>query len=407
MVGVAKPKRRCVDDSRSTPGARRSPATPAAARSQSPAPIGGTVSTVFHIGPDSLSAVHAHHGQFSLLFLDLTDTWFVGRGPSLATFGKTKEGLYRRKVGIALLCDEVGHPLRWSVVEGRRHDGGPMKELAWKLQSIDWARGVPLVLDRAMGATAHIEELLATGRPFITALSRNEFDAYTDRVPCSCLSEMPWNTPNAARCAAEAVVGAGMERVHDDLYVLQAALARLARNHVVEACQVSVWTENVDGREVIQVSIEPDPEAWSLRQRFFGFQIIVARPDDARSAPDLVAVYRAKDGVEKDFQTIKSVLCLRPVRHRTDAKVRAHVTLCMLALLVERVIDIALEGQATGPAALDALSDIHLNRIKTRQDSLPAYTITRPKTDHLALLRALGMTHLVDDTKVTATLYPR
>ena len=67
------------------------------------------------------SAVHAHHGQFSLLFLDLTDTWFVGRGPSLATFGKTKEGLYRRKVGIALLCDEVGHPLRWSVVEGRRH----------------------------------------------------------------------------------------------------------------------------------------------------------------------------------------------------------------------------------------------------------------------------------------------
>ena len=189
--------------------------------------------------------------------------------------------------------------------------------------------------------------------------------------------------------------------------VRQAALARLARNHVVEACQVSVWTENVDGREVIQVSIEPDPEAWSLRQRFFGFQIIVARPDDARSAPDLVAVYRAKDGVEKDFQTIKSVLCLRPVRHRTDAKVRAHVTLCMLALLVERVIDIALEGQATGPAALDALSDIHLNRIKTRQDSLPAYTITRPKTDHLALLRALGMTHLVDDTKVTATLYPR
>jgi len=547
------------------------------------------------------SAVHAHHGQFSLLFLDLTDTWFVGRGPSLATFGKTKEGLYRRKVGIALLCDEVGHPLRWSVVEGRRHDSGPMKELAWKLQSIDWARGVPLVLDRAMGATAHIEELLATGRPFITALSRNEFDAYTDRVPCSCLSEMPWNTPNAARCAAEAVVGAGMERVRDDLYVLdlkvvtrkepdspavlppvdgadkcrerlaaavamqaaldggqarnlaeagaphgfsgpmacktlrllrlapdlqhgietgeaaalsikdlldltriddldtqrrafraaldtprgrpdarrsrkagkltaappppvvpsappqlhavisfnpeqwvrqkassdqllgelrawtrrknealrgpgarstaakvrQAALARLARNHVVEACQVSVWTENVDGREVIQVSIEPDPEAWSLRQRFFGFQIIVARPDDARSAPDLIAVYRAKDGVEKDFQTIKSVLCLRPVRHRTDAKVRAHVTLCMLALLVERVIDIALEGQATGPAALDALSDIHLNRIKTRQDSLPAYTITRPKTDHLALLRALGMTHLVDDTKVTATLYPR
>lgn len=41
-------------------------------------------------------SVHAHRQQFSLLFLDVTDTWFVGRGPPLATEGKTKEGLYRR-----------------------------------------------------------------------------------------------------------------------------------------------------------------------------------------------------------------------------------------------------------------------------------------------------------------------
>jgi len=547
------------------------------------------------------SAIHAHRGQFSLLFLDLTDTWFVGRGPSMATLGKTKEGLYRRKIGIALLCDEAGHPLRWSVVEGRRHDSGPMKELAWKLQAIDWARGVPLVLDRAMGATAHIEELLSTGRPFVTALSRNEFDAYTDRVPSSCLSELSWNAPDAAGHAALAVADTGMERVADTLYVLdlgvvtrkvpetravrspvegtdkcrdrlaaavamqaaldsgqasglaeagaphglsvssasktlrwlrlapdlqdsiadgeaamlsistiqgltrcddldaqrrqfhaalkaarerpdgrrlrkagkltaaptrsaepssppelhaviafnpeqwvrqmetsdrllgelrawvrrknkalrapgskmtparlrQAAITRLARNHLVEACEVNVWTEHAEGREILQVSIEPNPTAWRHRQRFFGFQVIVARPDDVRPAADLVAIYRAKDGVEKDFQTIKSVLCLRPVRHRTDAKVRAHVTLCMLALLVERLLDDALQGKATGAAALDTLSDLHLNRIKTREESLPVYTITRPKADHLAILRALRMTRLVDDTEVTATLYPR
>jgi len=547
------------------------------------------------------SVLHARQGSFSMLFLDLTDTWFVGRGPSLATFGKTKEGLLRRKVGIALLCDELGHPLRWAVVEGRRHDSGPMKELAWKLQAIPWARGVPLVLDRAMGATAHLEELLATGRPFVTALSRNEFDAYTDRVPWSALSKLPWNTPDAAKGAAKAVESAGLQRVRDDLYVLdlgvvtrkqaeteayrppvegadkcrdrldaaramqaaldsgrasnlkeagspfgfsepmasvtlrllrlapdiqraiaegdaasltiqcvqkltriqefdaqrslflaaletartkpdgrrarragtqsaapprivvpppppqlhaaisfnpeqwvrqketadqllgelrawtrrknealrgpgtktstatlrQEAVSRLARNHLVEAFDVKITTETIDGREVPLVSIEPDPEVWSQRQRYFGFQVIVADPKDVRTAAELVAVYRAKDGVEKDFQTIKSVLRLRPVRHRTDAKVRAHVSLCMLALLVERVLDQALQREATGAAALDTLSDIHLNRIKTPNHSLPVYTITRPKADHMDLLRALRMTHLVDDSQVTARLYPR
>lgn len=547
------------------------------------------------------SAIHARKGPFSVLYLDLTDTWFVGRGPPLATQGKTKEGLYRRKVGIALLCDDVGLPLRWSVVEGRRHDSGPMKDIARSLQSVPWAHGVPMVMDRAMGATAHIVELLDADRPFITALTRNEFDAYTDRIPASPLTELPWNTPGAVTGAASAVAGAGMTRVSDDLYVLelgvvtrkqpatpanrpptpgqdkcrerlaaavqmqaaldsgqadslatagavhgfavalackamrllrlapdiqrsiaageaailsldelramthiedfeaqrqswhaaldsgrarpdgrrtrkagkvtaapasppeptsppqlravvafnpeqwvrqmqtfdeirgelrawadrknqtareptstltatkltQAAHARLARNNLTDAYVVEVTSQRVDGRDVPQIRLEPDPAAFSARRRFFGFQVIVANPDECRGAAQLVAQYRAKDKVEKDFQTIKSVLSLRPVRHRTDVKLRAHVTLCMLALLVERTLDQALHGRATGTAALDTLADVHLNRIRTAASALPVYAITRPKAEHLALLRALDLSYLVDDARMTSTLQPR
>jgi len=547
------------------------------------------------------AAIHAHRGPFSVMYLDLTDTWFVGRGPPLASEGKTKEGLYRRKVGIALLCDEIGLPLRWSVVDGRRHDSGPMKDIARALQSVRWAHGVSMVMDRAMGATAHIEELLGAGRPFITALTRNEFDAYTDRVPSSSLLELPWNTADAASSAASAVVEAGMTRVSDDLYVLdlgvvtrkepetpaakaltpgndkcrerlaaavqmqeavangeaktltaaaiphsfssvmasktmrllrlapdiqrciaageadilsistleamtyiedfeaqrqtwqtaldkaraqpdgrrtrkagkttaapplpepptsptrlratiafnpeqwvrqmetfdeirgdlrawvdrknqtaqeptskltvakltQAAHAWLARNNLIDAYVVEVTSQRIDGRDVPRIRIEPDLAACRRRQRFFGFQIIVANPTDQRSAAGLVAQYRAKDKVEKDFQTMKSVLSLRPVRHRTDVKLRAHVTLCMLALLVERLLDHTLNGQATGAAALGTLSDIHLNRVRTSANALPVYTITRPKADHLALLRPLDLSYLVDDARMTSTLRPR
>ena len=546
------------------------------------------------------SAVDAHCGGFSLLFLDVTDTWFVGRGPPLATAGKTKEGLYRRKVGIALLCDEVGHPLRWQVIQGNRHDSGPMTDAFRSLEGVDWARGVPLVLDRAMGATAHIVELLAADRPFITALTRNEFDAYTDDLPCSQLLGLASTTPDVEHEAAAMVVGAGMERVSDDLYVRdlgvvtrkvpeplrrappvagadkcrerlavaraiqvaldsgeigtlteaaqqhgisvptvsqtmtllrlaadlqervaagdasaltlkelrqlatdgdldgqrrdfdaalkaacsqpdgrrardtgkrnsvgtaaevgleppqiravlafnpqmwlrqkqsrdallaelvawagrqnqtrrrgrprsaaklrEAAAARLARHSLTRACTVDVRTERIDGRDVPQVRIAPKPDTWQRRQRFFGWQVIVARPDDRRPAADLVRVYRSKDQVEKDFQTIKSVLSLRPVRHRTDVKLRAHVTLCMLALLVERVLDQALGKRCTGVAALDTLSDIHLNRLKTGADPLPVYTITRPKAEHMEILRALDLEHLVDDARMTASLRAR
>ena len=56
--------------------------------------------------------------------------------------------------------------------------------------------------------------------------------------------------------------------------------------------------------------------------------------------PDLMsALYREKNCVEQDFRHIKSEIELRPLWHHTDAKVRAHVTLCMLALLVDRILE--------------------------------------------------------------------
>ena len=49
---------------------------------------------------------HEQHGHFATMFLDLTDTWFVGDGPELARRGKVKEGMVKKKIGIVLLCNE-------------------------------------------------------------------------------------------------------------------------------------------------------------------------------------------------------------------------------------------------------------------------------------------------------------
>jgi hypothetical protein len=48
-------------------------------------------------------------GAFATMFLDVTDTRFVGHGPATAVRAKTKEGMIRRKIGIVLLCNERGN----------------------------------------------------------------------------------------------------------------------------------------------------------------------------------------------------------------------------------------------------------------------------------------------------------
>ena len=59
-------------------------------------------------------------------------------------------------------------------------------------------------------------------------------------------------------------------------------------------------------------------------------------PAEAISSNDVVRHYKRLTKVEKDFRTMKTTgLEVRPIYHRTEPRVRAHIFLCMLALYVE------------------------------------------------------------------------
>lgn len=547
----------------------------------------------------------AREGGFTALFLDVTDTWFVGRGPELAEKGKTKEGLYRRKVGIVLLCSQAGLPLRWEVIPGRQHDSQAMLGVIESVCKLDWLGQAPVVCDRAMGKTAHLQRLLHAGLRFLTALTEDEFEAYTDRVPHAALATVDAFAEDGARRAACAVQEAGMSQVTDDLYVLDLGVVQrrdgtetpavepppagsggvdpvqhvleqalqmrdaledgraadcreagrphglkkervaklmrllrlapdlqeeilagkatrmsintalriailadpqsqretfdrellaarhspsrgtrrcptrparqsppadaapirlravvgfnpeqfleqrrgadetlaklrvfvrelndqlgsprarrskesayalvhreLARRDLLDAFDILVQEQQQEGNARLAVELRLRPNVWQRRRRYDGFSVLVAHPDILLGADELARLYRAKDTVEQDFHVIKSVVQLRPVRHRTDPKVRAHVTLCMLALLLARTIEGKLAAspasRMTAAMAFETLNSVHLNQMVAADT--PYYTVTRASQDQLAILRALGLENLVNDQEVAARIVPR
>jgi hypothetical protein len=164
------------------------------------------------------------------------------------------------------------------------------------------------------------------------------------------------------------------------------------------------------GSEPSRAALLRDDDAWNHRRRFDGFVLLVAHPDVGGTAADIAVRYRAKDAVEKDFQTIKSELELRPVFHHSDAKVRAHVSLCMLALLLERSLEQQLKAAGhpmTASACFDELKPVHLNRIKTSADAQPAYVLTDATPQQRTILRKLGATELLDELLLAERLVPR
>ena len=109
------------------------------------------------------------------------------------------------------------------------------------------------------------------------------------------------------------------------------------------------------------------------------------------SADDIAAGYKQLLEVERGWRDMKSVLDLRPVYHRLEERIRAHVILCWLALLLIRVAEntagqtwpamrrelqrIAI-GTFTGPAGtFRQRTDIP----KTARDLLTALNIDAPR----------------------------
>ena len=535
--------------------------------------------------------IESQQGQFVSLFLDCTDTWFVGRGPELAKKRTTKEGLTRRRIGIALMCNEDGFPLRWATVSGDFNEPKTMLDMVDEVSGLSWADKLPVVVDRAMGRGVTVEALLARDVHFVTAVPSPEIAKHSTRIPVGCFDDVDvsdddetrvrkelgaraleagfvlsgdrylfdlglftkgeggeertasWLAPSRAlaalrlarRARVDVDTGETIERlaerygcnknvIHRALVLnglidelqervlageadritpgalraiaklptaarqrtafeearlsagdgpalkvtrelarlcsipdiklrgavvfsptvfvntrralndaiaeleravqkanehlrsnrhrakREAAIARVAevlkRYKLRDVYRVACEDPN-DGETLHQLRLERDDRAWARKRALDGLSLIIAHPEVKLTADELVARYFAKDKVEKDFQAIKSVLELRPINHQTDPKVRAHVTLCVLALLLERAIEHQLRAAGldmTGPCAVHLLKTAKLNLYA---GDVPIYSATQPDPEQRRILDALRLQDLTDDDLLTASLTPR
>ncbi|MEE8479811.1 MAG: transposase [Desulfobacterales bacterium] len=66
---------------------------------------------------------------------------------------------------------------------------------------------------------------------------------------------------------------------------------------------------------------------------------LLSTSDESLSAEDVALGYKQLMKVERAFRTLKGTLSLRPVYHTKDDRIRSHVLLCWLALLLVRIAE--------------------------------------------------------------------
>jgi hypothetical protein len=109
--------------------------------------------------------------------------------------------------------------------------------------------------------------------------------------------------------------------------------------------------------------------------------------DPQMTAEDIALGYKQLLEVERGWRDMKSVLDLRPVYHRLEERIRAHVLLCWLALLLVRVAE-NTTGQ-TWPVMRRELDRIHIGTFTGPAGTFRQRTeIAKPARD---LLTKLGI----------------
>ena len=148
-----------------------------------------------------------------------------------------------------------------------------------------------------------------------------------------------------------------------------------------------------------------------LSEKLDGFWLLVTNHTERNSngfklsAPDAITPYREKVVIESVFRDIKSFIDIAPVYVWTEAHVKAHYTICVLAHLINRTVMLLLHkskgdktsGIVTHEQLYKKISKCNIDRIEIENLSLSTYNLTRLNDEHKELINRLGLTKLLSN----------
>jgi len=373
--------------------------------------------------------------QVDMVFYDLTSSYFEGHGPpQQAAHGYSRDGKPRNPQILVGLVMIDGWPIAHHVFEGNKRDFQTVPEVLDHLEARFGLKRIILVGDRGMVTSQNLDQLRSRGHGYIVGRNRRRsaevFD-YIERAtglwiecpvgitarekavpPKTLVQEVATNDQGVRvfvvhsedRLAFERKQRAkAMGRVRAELEALQKRVAegRLKAPEKIGAAAAAILGRN-HGYRYYDWSLKKgvfrffeDPVHFTREQAYEG-KYVIQTEEPNLSAVEAVQIYKELSEVERAFCNLKDVLDMRPIYHRTDDRVQAHVFVATLAFVVHRFVEKKLKAAGLDLSATEALTalksvrvvDIDLGNGQTKR------TVTRASVRAASVLRALGISNL-------------
>jgi hypothetical protein len=314
---------------------------------------------------NALAARHLEEG--CLVLYDLTSSYLEGKCCELARRGFDRDGKRGKlQIEYGLLCNREGCPVAVEVFEGNTADPMTLGSQVKKVRERFGLRRLVIVGDRGMITQARIDQELRgiEGLAWIGALRSSQIAGLLQEgvIAPSLFDEKNLaeisspDFPNERLIACRNPFLAQYRRAKREalLRATEVELEKIAlatkrekrrlRGKAKIALRVGRLIEGFKMAKHFVLEIEEDGFDWKRNETKIaeeaaldGMYVVRTSVDQSDlSASETVERYKDLGVVEQAFRCIKTVdLKVRPIHHRLDGRVRAHVFLCMLAYYLE------------------------------------------------------------------------
>jgi hypothetical protein len=306
-----------------------------------------------------LAARHLREGGIAMF--DLSSSWVEGRRCELAAFGYSRDGKRgKAQIEYGLLTDPGGRPVAMRVFAGNTGDPKTFPQAVDAVRGTFGLRQMIMVGDRGMITSARIKDLKTLeGMAWVTCLRGPAIKklmadggplqlSLFDEQDLAEISSPDYPGERLIACRNPFLAAERARKREDLLAATEDDLAKIAAQvragRLKDPAAIGLRAGKVLNKRKmakhITLDIGEGRVSWQRDQASIDAEaatdgIYVIRtpvPAETLDAPAAVAAYKGLAAVERDFRWIKADdLDLRPIWHRLEDRVKAHVLICMPA----------------------------------------------------------------------------
>lgn len=307
---------------------------------------------------------HSSEGKLSVVFYDMTTLYFETESEDdLRKIGYSKDGKHQHpQIMIGLLVNSFGYPIAYDLFEGNTSETNtliPVIERLIKRFSID----KPIVVaDAALLSKKNLQALQNSGYEYVLGgRIKNESDQVKKNIlRLKPTIEQPAESPHPY---GRLIISYSDKRKGKDAYNRKKGLERLekkvkdgklTKQHVNNRGYNKYLKLEGEAKVSIDYTLYEQDEVWD------GLKGYVT--NTTLDAKQVIASYGNLWQVEKAFRMSKTDLRFRPIFHRKEKRIKAHLLICFAAFAVYKELEIKLIENQIGISvqkAIDQLKEVY------------------------------------------------